>query len=510
MKIFSSKQIRQITQAAINSGAITLDKIIDRMADEAFYQIASRFNENKRVVVFSGAETAGAYSIATAIKLLGHGYPVEVAVFDIYHKMTAECKVQLNRLSELIPDGFTLITGQTTFEPPKLTKNDVVIDGLFGADLTRPLLGGSGFPMLINYINESKAFTVSFDVPSGMMSEWNRDSLLKNMIHSNVTVAAHYPRLAYFIPDCAPAVGAWIPVDLEISDEITNTTVTDFHYIEAADIRRLLRHRDPFANKSNFGSALIVAGSYGMIGAAILSARGALRAGAGKVTVHAPLCGHTPMQSAVPEALFDADKNEAFISDMSVKGKFNAIGIGPGIGHNNTTISALENLLLTNSTPMVLDADALNCIAAKPSLLDNIKPMSIITPHTGEFDHIFGTHNTHEARLIKAVEMAKRYRIFIVLKGHYTATIRPDGKVMFNTSGNAGMATGGSGDVLTGIITGLIAQGYKPERAALIGVYVHGLAGDMAAEQVGEYAVTASDIAANVGRAISDILNSSK
>lgn len=507
MKIFSAKQIKQTIQAAINSGATSLDEIIGTVSDSAAYEIMSRFRPSKRIVVFAGAETAGAYSIATASKLIMQGYHVEVVVFDISQNLSAECQVQLNRLNDTNPEAVAIYSGKTLFEPPKLSKNDVVIDGLFGADLSHPLLGESGFPMLFNYINESYAFILSFDLPSGMMSEWNRESLLRKMIHANVTIVAHFPRLSYFIADFAPAVGVWKMVDLNISSEISNATVTDYHIIEASDIRRILRHRDPFADKSQFGSALLIAGSYGMMGAAILAAKGAMRAGAGKVTVHAPLCGYIATQAAIPEVLFDADKKDIFISDMAVKGRYNVIAIGPGIGTDNITISALENLLLTSSTPMVLDADALNCIAMKPSLLDIIKPMTIITPHALEFDRIFGASNSHETRLVKAIEMAKKYRIFIILKGHYTATIRPDGKVMFNTTGNSGMATAGSGDVLTGIIAALIAQGYKPERAALIGVYVHGLAGDIAADRLGEHGVTASDIADSAGIAISEILN---
>ena len=507
MKIFSSHQIRQITQAAINAGSTTLVEIIDRMSESAAYEIMTRFRQSKQIVVFAGAETTGAYAIATAIKLIEQGYMPLVIVFDVSETMSAECKVQINRLNDLNPDCLTVISRHMAFNPPDLSRNDVVIDGLFGAELTSPLLGESGFPMLVGYINNSGAFVVSFDLPSGMMSEWNRECLYRNMVHSNVTLAAHFPRLAYFLPDSARAVGEWKLVDLDINSAISNTTITDFHYLETPDAIRHLVGRDQFTDKHDYGSVLLVSGSYGMMGASVLAARSAMRSGAGRVTVHAPLCGCTILQTAAPEALFDADKNDVVITDMSAKGRFNVIAVGPGIGTNPATISALEALLRTSTVHVILDADALNCIAARPQMLNDIKPLSIITPHAAEFDRLFGASQSAEARFIKAIEMARHYRIFIILKGHYTAIIRPDGKVFFNTTGNAGMATAGSGDVLTGIIAGFIAQGLKPERAAILGVYVHGFAGDLAAERQGEHALIASDIVANLGRAISNLLS---
>lgn len=507
MKIFSSQQIRQITQAAINAGTTSLEEIIDRMSESAAYEIMTHFRQTKRIVVFAGAETTGAYAVATAVKLLEQGYMPLVIVFDVYDTMSAECKVQINHLNDFNPECLTVISRHMAFNPPELTQNDVVIEGLFGAELTSPLLGETGFPMLVGYINNSGAFTLSFDLPSGMMSEWNRECLFRNMVHANVTLAAHFPRLAYFLPDSAKAVGEWKLVDLDINSAISKATVTDFVYIEAPDAVRYLNNRNQFTNKRDYGTALIISGSYGMMGSTVLTARSTMRTGAGKVKVHAPLCGCTILQTAVPEAIFNADKNDIVITDMAVKGHFNVVAVGPGIGTNTATISALESLLLTSTAPLVIDADALNCIAARPSLLNAIKPLSIITPHEGEFDRLFGLSQSAEARFIKAIEIARHYRIFIILKSHYTVMIRPDGKVFFNTTGNAGMATAGSGDVLTGIIAGFIAQGLKPERAALVGMYVHGLAGDIAAERQGEYGLIASDITANIGRAITKLLS---
>ncbi len=242
-----------------------------------------------------------------------------------------------------------------------------------------------------------------------------------------------------------------------------------------------------------------------MMGAAILAARGCLRGGVGKLTVNSPKCGYSVLQSSVPEALYRHNRGELNIVDIHPERTFSAIAIGPGIGTNELTVKAVGDFLASINQPVIIDADALNCIALKPSMLNSIPVLSIITPHAGEFDRIFGPQPSSEARLRKAIEMAKYYNILIVLKGHYTAIVRPDGKVYFNSSGCPAMATAGSGDVLTGLLLAMLAQGYPAELASLIAVYIHGLAGEMAAAENGEYGTTAGDIADYIGKAIKEI-----
>lgn len=283
-------------------------------------------------------------------------------------------------------------------------------------------------------------------------------------------------------------------------------THTKYFYVERDEVREVLRKRKPFSSKADYGHALLFAGCYGMTGAAVLAARGALRSGVGKLTVHSARAAYPVLQSQVPEALFSPDRQEYVISDMSSRFKCTAIGVGPGIGTNDATRGAFETLIKSYKRPMVIDADALNALAQNQALLDHIAPGSILTPHAGEFDRIFGDQTSAEARLLKAIEVSHRYKIMIVLKGHYTATVRPDGKVFFNSSGTPAMATAGSGDVLTGIITSLLAQGYKPEAASVAGVYIHGRAGEIAAETEGDYGTTALDIAQAVGKAIKSIM----
>ncbi len=296
-------------------------------------------------------------------------------------------------------------------------------------------------------------------------------------------------------------------IDIDLSEEAQRKTCSDFYRIEASDIRKVIKPRKPYCNKYAVGTLYMVAGSYGMMGAAVLAARSAMRAGVGLLTVHAPMCGFNPLQCGVPEALFETDENEYITTNIDVRRKYSALAIGPGLGTNDDTIAAVDSFLKKAAQPVVIDADALNCIAKRPILLKSIPRGSVLTPHAGEFDRLFGQHSTQEERLLKAIEVAKLYGFIIVLKGHNTMTVRYDGKVYVNSSGNAGMATAGCGDVLTGVIASLMAQGYTPDWAAVMGVYVHGLAGDMAAEEQGEMGLTASDIAANVGKAIKRIID---
>lgn len=283
-----------------------------------------------------------------------------------------------------------------------------------------------------------------------------------------------------------------------------------YYLVQQSDIRPLLRPRGEFVSKADYGSAVIFAGSYGMMGAAVLAARGAMRSGVGKLTVHSPRCGFVVIQSSVPSALFEADRNDMLITDFTLSHPYEAVAIGPGIGTADATVNALEQFLKVanaNRRAVVLDADALNCIALRPSMLNFLPVMSVITPHAAEFDRLFGECQSWEMRLRRAVEVAAYHQIMIVLKGHYTAIVRPDGKVYFNSSGTPALATAGSGDVLTGIIAGLHAQGHNPEIAALLGCFIHGLAGQISSERQGDYGTTADDIAANVGRAIKLIMD---
>lgn len=507
MKIFNSAVLKEIDQATCQAQNIDSVELMERAANAVACEIISRFMPSQRIVVVAGPGNNGGDALATARLLIEQGYKrVEVFLFNVKGQLSHDCAVERNKLIVIDNVDFTEITHE--FHPPHLSSTDVVVDGLFGSGISEPLKGG--FMAVAKLINDSGAYVISIDVPSGFFGEWNSHAKRADMVHANLTLALQFPRLSFFFEENAPVIGEWHLLDIELDKEKIRESKTDFMLVDDRNVRPLLKERKPFSAKRDYGSVLMMAGSAGMMGAAVMSARAALRSGAGLVTVHSASCGMPIVQTAVPEAIFEPDHNKYFITEMKLHHQHHAVAVGCGIGTSEATINALEDLMKNSRLPLVLDADALNCIAKRQSLLQLIPVNSVITPHAGEFDRLFGEHASDEERLKKAIEMAQFYNIFIVLKGHYTATVRPTGRVYFNSSGNPGMATAGSGDVLTGVIAALMAQGYLPEHAATIGAYLHGVAGDMVAEKLGEESLLASDIADYIGRAIRKIKNSKK
>ena len=504
MKIFTTEGIRRIDEATIESENISMLDLMERAASAVTYEIISRWRPKKRIVIFAGPGNNGGDALAVARMLYEQNYIPEVYLFNIKSShLSPCCSTNRDRLVEIPNIYFTEIVDN--FTPPELGPNDVVIDGLFGSGLRSPLKGG--YTALVQYINNSGAYTVSIDVPSGLFGEWNMGSDHRNIIRASLTLAFQFKRLSFFFSENAQFIGECQVLDLDMSPEAIASTPTDFYLIEHEDVHDVLHPLNQFINKYDNGTLYLVAGSYGMMGAAQLAARAAQRAGVGLVTVHAPRCGYNVMQTAVPEALFEGDVHELYTTSInSGRHRYSVVALGPGMGTADETVDAVDAFLKNFRQPCLLDADALNCIHKRPVLLRSIPKGSVLTPHAAEFDRLFGKNESDEERLKKAIDVSKLYEITIVLKGHHTMTVRPDGKVYINSSGNAGMATAGSGDVLTGVIAALIAQGYAPDLSVVMGVYIHGHAGDLMAKETGQQGLIASDLADNIGRAIYDIV----
>ena len=507
MKIFTNAQRQAIVRYTIEHDGVTELDLVERAGEGIAREIMSRWQPQQRTVVFAGWGNNGADALAASRIMLRNGYNPEIYLFNIggnrLSKECAKCKELL--LSEFPQAKLTEVVA--SFNQPELNSRCLVIDGLFGSGLNRPL--AQSLCMILRSINDSNADVVSIDIPSGLFSEWNTNLVNSNTIHATLTIAIEFPHLSFFFDDNAELIGEWTTVNIGLSQEAIRSIPYQYYLITHADAQKILRPRWPEANKSEYGSALICAGSYGMMGAAVLATRGCLRSGAGKVSCFAPQCGYQILQTAVPSAMFVTNSDKTHITDISPKHSYHAIGIGPGIGTHDDTISALERFLKkcnATHTPLVIDADALNCIAARPILLNYLPVMSVLTPHEGEFDRLFGEQQSSEERLRKAIEVSAFYNVVILLKGRYTAVVRPDGKVHINSSGSPALATGGSGDVLTGIITGLMAQAYSSEISSILGAYIHGVAGEICAEEQGVFGTTAEDIAQAVGRAIKSIV----
>lgn len=514
MKIFSNEEIARLEKQTLATEDITTLDLIENSGEAVAAEISARWMPGKRLLVFAGWGNNGADALCAARNLAQQGYRPEVYLFNIRgNRLTPECRICRDRLLESCAGAvaFKEITGQEPFQWPEPDADSLVIDGLFGSGLTGVL--PRSFQVIIQQLNQSGAAIVAIDMPSGLLSDWNNDNSRENMIHATLTLALTAPRMSFMLSDNANVVGEWKVLDIGVSHKAISQAPYTFYLVRKSTVTRYLPRRKTFSSKADYGNAVIAAGSYGMYGAACLAAMGALRSGAGKVTVKSAGTGMPVIQSTVPCAMFKGDSGSDCITSLADVADCEALGVGPGIGTETPTIDALEAMLKSrnaSSKTVVLDADALNCIAQRPLLLNYLPVLSVLTPHAGEFDRIFGEHNGDEARLKRALEVSKFHKVIIVLKGRFTAIVRPDGKVFFNSSGCPAMATPGSGDVLTGIITSFIAQGYKPEKAVFIAAYVHGVAGELAGAQNGEYGTTAMDIANCVGVAIRNLSNESK
>jgi len=374
-----------------------------------------------------------------------------------------------------------------------------LVDALFGSGLNRAL---EGFPAeVVRSINLSGATVLSVDMPSGLMGEHNEEGNGQTVVQANRTLTFQFPKLSFFFPENERYTGKWEIVDIGLHSAIMGELDTPFRFLTREELVGMVKPRSVFSHKGTFGHALLVSGSYGRMGAAVLASRSCLRSGVGLLTTHVPRLGYPILQTAVPEAMTSIDESDLLFSGISPLGPFSAVGAGPALGLKNNTQTGLHRLISECRVPMVLDADALNILGLHTDWIGELPPQTILTPHPKEFERMFGEARSGYERVMCARENAAKYGLILVLKGAYTAVALPDGTCWFNASGNPGMATAGSGDVLTGIILALLAQGYSPGDASLLGVYVHGLAGDRAAKDVGKTALIASDIIDHLGMA---------
>lgn len=492
MKIFTSTQIHELDRYTIEHEPIKSVDLMERAAKAITHAITEEWTTHTPVVVFAGPGNNGGDALAVARLLINEGYKVKTYLFNITNHLSDDCVLNRQRLLDG-KHAKDLIEVTAKFDPPELTADMLVVDGLFGSGLNKPLAGG--FASLVKYINQSPAKVVSIDVPSGLMSEDNTYNVRANIIHAYLTLTLHERKLSFLFGDAQQFIGKLKVLDIRLSPEYIQKTEAQYHVLEENDIRSRLLHRDDFAHKGNMGNALIVAGSYGMAGAAVLATRACLRSGVGKVTAITPKKNYDIMQIAVPEAVLQMDHEETAFTEAVDTDGFDALGIGPGLGRQETTAIAMIAQIRRAQCPIVADADALNILASHRAWMQQLPKGIIMTPHPKELDRLTGSPaNADYERLHRTCELAKSLQAYIILKGHNSALCLPNGNVFFNPTGNSGMATAGSGDVLTGIITALLARGYHQQNACMVGMYLHGLAGDLAAQELGKESLVASDI----------------
>lgn len=492
MKIFTSAQIHELDKYTIQHEPIKSIDLMERASKAIAEAIMRRWTNQTPIVTFAGPGNNGGDALAVSRMLATQGYNVRVYLFNITGRLSDDCAANRQRVRECKRiKEFMEVT--TKFDPPALEAGDLVIDGLFGSGINKPLAGG--FAALVKYINQCPARVVSIDMPSGLMTEDNSYNVRANIIRADLTLTLHGKKLSMFLADCQEFLGEIQVLDIRLSDEYVQKTDAAYSLLEESDIRPRILHRDDFAHKGSMGNALLIAGSYGMSGAAILASRACLRSGAGKVTVHTPRKNYGIMQVSVPEAVLQMDHEETYFSESVDTDDFDALGIGPGLGQQENTAIALITQLKRTQCPIIADADALNILANHRAWIPQLPKGIILTPHPKEFDRLSSVaSNGSYERLQRAKDLAQNIHCYIILKGHYSALCLPDGHVVFNPTGNSGMATAGSGDVLTGIITGLLARGYQRRNACEVGMYLHGLAGDIAAKELGRESLVAGDI----------------
>ena len=491
MKIFTSAQIHELDKYTIEHEPISSIDLMERSAKALTHAICSVWSNATPIVVFAGPGNNGGDALAVARMLTDINYKVSVFLFNINGHLSQDCACNSTRLIDnKRVESFTEIKQE--FDPPKLESGTLVIDGLFGSGLNKPLTGG--FASLVKYINASPAKVVSIDIPSGLMTEDNTYNVRANIIKADITLTLQQIKLSFLFAENQQYIGKLKILDIRLSQDGINTIDAQYSMLEEKDIRSRMLVRNPFAHKGMMGNVLIIAGSFGMAGAATLACKACLRSGAGKVTAHTPKCNIEIMQTAVPEVVVQCSHDETFFSEAVDSDDFDAMAIGSGLGQADVTAIAMIAQLRRTQAPTVVDADALNILASHRAWLQQLPKDIIMTPHPKELDRLVGRCNDGYERLIKACDFAEHSQAYIILKGHYSALCMPDGHVIFNSTGNGGMATAGCGDVLTGIITGLLARGYKHGDACIVGMYLHGLAGDLAAKDLGEESVIASDI----------------
>jgi ADP-dependent NAD(P)H-hydrate dehydratase / NAD(P)H-hydrate epimerase len=498
-KLFTAIQIKKIDTYTIENEPVLSIDLMERAAGRLAEWIMGAYTDKRKFKLFIGPGNNGGDGLALARILWLRGYEnLEIFILKISATLSTDSEINLQRLPEQVREKVILLETESNF--PEIHSDEIIIDALFGTGLSRPLEGLSA--KLVMHLNSSPVKDLlAIDMPSGLFAEDNSKNLHECIIKASNTFTFQFPKLAFFFPENSEYVGRWQILNIGLHPEAIQMESTPYHFISEEDIVERIHIRRKFSHKGSYGHALLIAGSYGMMGAAILSARSAIRAGAGLITAHVPRCGVEIMHTSVPEVLVSADSSEQHSGKHPLLENFTAIGIGPGLGKNPTTKQGLIKLLKKTKVPVVIDADGLNLLADTDDWIGLLPGHSILTPHPREFERLFGSFSDSYSRLQAQLKFSVQHKCVVVLKGAHTCITTSGGIAWFNSTGNPGMAKGGSGDVLTGLILGLLAQGYGIDDASLLAVYIHGYAGDLAARELGQYAMLPSDIVNFLGTA---------
>jgi NAD(P)H-hydrate epimerase len=502
MKILTAQQTREADAYTIKHEPIKSTDLMERAATKCTDWIISKYDNNHQFTIFCGVGNNGGDGLVIAQQLHQKAYQVKLYIVQFSEKYSSDFTINFEKVKQLNIPCELLTTNNHNFN---IEPQSIIVDAIFGSGLTRPVDGY--VKSIIQEINSHENKRIAIDLPSGLFSESNEDNDLQAIIKANFTLTFQQPKLAMMFPQNYSYVGDFIVLNIGLNKDFINELESSYFYLDEAYVKNLLHARSKFAHKGSYGHALIIAGSEGKMGAEILAARACLRTGTGLLTVQLPKKSLEIIQIAVPEAMCLVDDSDDKITTVKNIEVYDAIGIGPGLGKAIETQQMLKIIIQNIKQPLVLDADALNILSENLTWLAFLPPNTIITPHPKEFERLVGKWSNDEERLQLQKELAIKNNIIVVLKGANTSIAMPDGFMCFNSTGNPGMATGGSGDVLTGIITSLLAQGYSCSDAACFGVYIHGLAGDLAKINLSENAMIASDIIEYIPNAYKELEN---
>ncbi|HVN57987.1 MAG TPA: NAD(P)H-hydrate dehydratase [Bacteroidales bacterium] len=501
MKIFTGDQIRFIDRYTIENEPVRSIDLMERAAARVFEWIVKRYPRDRCFLIFAGPGNNGGDGLAVARLLANAGFPARVFCLKLNSEGSGDWKINRQRLGQYEKVTVTDIAGLP--DMPSFSPGDIIIDAIFGSGLSRSVTGLAA--SVIGEINNSGCEVISVDVPSGLPCENPGDTANSAVIRASFTLTFQFPKLSFMFPESNFFTGEWHILPIGLSQDAIRSAENEYELTCISDVSGLLRKRKKFDHKGVYGHGLLVAGSRDKAGAAVLSSRAALRSGIGLLTCHLPYSCAPVVQTAVPEAMIQCDPGEEITESAALTGNYSAIAAGPGLGTAPQTCRAVIKLIESSKKPLVIDADALNILSLQKDWPGRLKPGTILTPHPGEFERLAGKTPGGFERMLIQKSLSVKHNLVIVLKGAYTSVSSPEGKIYFNSNGNPGMATAGSGDVLTGIILSLLAQGYVPLSAARLGVFIHGLAGDIAAERFTQESLIASDITDNLGDAFKKI-----
>jgi len=486
MKILSAHQRREADAVTIQNESISSVDLMERASTACVGWIIQNCTAESEFQVFCGTGNNGGDGLAIARLLSNANFRVTVSVIRFSETVTDDFKINLERLRKLPIE----IKEYTLADSIDVKDDCIIIDALLGSGLSKPLEGQ--LKQLVEAINASNVFVISIDVPSGLFID-DINNKKQVSIHANISLTFQTPPLSFFAEENRLRVGNWNLLDIGLSAGFLEKAESSYHYLEPQQITEIVQVREKYSHKGSYGHAVLFAGTKTKGGAAILSALAAMRSGLGLLTMGIPNSLLVPMQVRCPEAM-TLLLGEEDLADVPPIDSYNSIGIGPGIGVSKSTANFLKTLTQNAQAPILFDADALNILSNNKTWLGFIPANSIFTPHVGEFKRLILNSDNSFDRLQAQIEFSKKFQCIVILKGPNSQISLPDGRVYFNSTGNPGMATAGSGDVLSGLITGLLARRYHPMYAAILGVYLHGLAGDIAAEKFGEEAMKAGDI----------------